>query len=172
MKKNFILKVVIAAIVLAIACSASVFATYTVLAKNVAYTTPSGTKTDVGTALNELYVAKTANSGSSSNSDIIFEGNANTTGKYSFTFPEGKSFDSYKYLLFYANATDSFSTTNKVEGKTQLVPAEVTTGVSVYDISHWTKWYFMYSIPNKNEFSIDSFGGAYAEQIYRVDGVY
>lgn len=95
------------------------------------------------------------------NYDIIYSGEANKVGAYSFEFPTGKNLNNYKYLIFYANAFDSdFSknNSNKVQGKTGIVPAEVTQGTSIYDLSHWTKWYILFSIPNETSFSIDSTG--------------
>ena len=95
------------------------------------------------------------------NYDIIYSGEANKVGVYNFIFPTEKNLSNYKYLIFYANAFDSdFSKNNsdKVQGKTEIVPAEVTVGKNIYDLSHWTKWYILFSIPNETSFSIDSTG--------------
>lgn len=71
MKKTMILKIILIAILLIIACSATAFATYRVVASNVMYNKSGEGQISVASALNQLYSTRGASSSNYSTEEQV-----------------------------------------------------------------------------------------------------
>lgn len=113
--------------------------------------------------------------------DVLYEGSADKIGTYSFTFPEGKSLESYKMLIFFVDGY--FPAYNMWLAKRTVMIEPVAEDKQFgYDV-FWNQgpatsdnwWSFYFSIPTTNQFRVDALdmGARYTSvRIYKVIGIY
>lgn len=116
--------------------------------------------------------------------DVLYESNsAIQAGKlYNFTFPSGKTLSNYKMLVFYSEAyylrvnPNSWMTRQITMAETEIKDEKYTNSVTFsHQGTSENYWNFHFSIPNSNQFRVDTvwFGKDYTGvRIYKVIGIY